>query len=69
MQITSSRIEPPFENVAVDHRRAGDFSLRALLRWPDVDQQRAFGQLGCGLLRLNSAQASPGPIQQLVSGE
>ncbi|GAC1687055.1 MAG: hypothetical protein PVS2B1_07670 [Candidatus Dormibacteraceae bacterium] len=62
-------VQPPLEHIATDHGRARDLSFRALLRGPDVDQQRTIGQLAGGLLRVNPDQLSPRPIQQLIGGE
>src|SRR5260370_41357273 len=61
------RVEPPLEDVAVDHRRTGDFPLSALLARPDVDQKSALRLFGGGPLRFKAEQQPPGPFQQLVS--
>ena len=59
--------EAPLEHVAVDDDSAGNFtSMRALITRPDVDQERAVGELGGSLLRFDPSQVAPGTIKEFV---
>jgi hypothetical protein len=63
----AGRVEAPLEHVALDDQRAGNLTLLHPLRVrPDVDQQRAGGRSGVGLLRRVALQPCMGGGEQGV---
>ena len=63
------RVQPPFQDVPLDHRGARDLSLlRSLRLRTDVHQQRALSECFLRGSRFHPGQPLPGPVEDLGNG-
>jgi len=65
--IATRRVQTPFEMIALDHDRAGNFAVRAPLKLgPDVDEIRAAANRGVRATRPEARQPRSRPDQQAI---